>query len=97
MRTARNKIVADYGLMLPALEVEFHASIPAGMFHFCLYEVPHLQGSFEQEDLSEIANNLSTLLFQTASRFIGIQEAAALIGFVRQGASTFLADAIRLF
>lgn len=82
MRTTRNQVVTDYGLMLPSIEVDFNDSVPANEFRFCLYEVPHLNGNFDSADFAQIIKDLSELFFQTAARFIGIQEASALIGWL---------------
>ncbi len=82
MRQVRNQMVADYGLMLPSLELDLDGTVPEGEYIFCLYEVPHLSGRFDVKDLTEIKANLKELFFQTASRFIGIQEASALIAWL---------------
>ena len=79
LRQVRNQMVADYGLMLPSLELSFDETVPEGEYIFCLYEVPHLSGRFDVEDITQIQTNLKELFFQTASGFIGIQEASALI------------------
>ncbi len=82
LRQVRNQMVADYGLMLPSLELNFDETVPEGEYVFCLYEVPYLSGRFDVADIADIQTNLKELFFQTASRFIGIQEASALIAWL---------------
>lgn len=81
-RLTRNRIVTDYGFLLPSIETEVNNALPENEFRFSLYEVPHLSGRIDQADLSGTLQRLSDLFFQTASRFIGIQEASALIGWL---------------
>lgn len=81
-RSVRNRIVTEYGFLLPSIEIEMGAAIPDNEFRFSLYEVPHLSGKLDEADVDIALQRLTDLFFQTASRFIGIQEASALVSWL---------------
>lgn len=81
-RSTRNRIVTEYGFLLPSIEIEMNEAIPENEFRFSLYEVPHLSGQLDEADLDNALQRLTDLFFQTASRFIGIQEASALVSWL---------------
>jgi type III secretion protein V len=46
IRQIRNAIVAEYGVTLPSLVIQFSDAVPTEELHLCIYETPQLRVSF---------------------------------------------------